>query len=204
NHAVRNELQLINIAAETLKNNPQESSKYINIIENASHHLEDLVRRFSEKTKPITLCIEETDIHQLVEDVLNSMEKMFTLKNINIAKQCQAGSTIVKCDRVHIEEVLINILYNSIEAMPQGGAINLTIYNKKRFINIDVADNGIGMSKSDMEHILEPFYSTKTAQKNLGLGLTYCFAVMKQHHGSLHITSDKNNGTTVTLSLPQR
>lgn len=204
NHAVRNELQLINVAAETIKAISPESMKYVRIIENASRHLEDLVRRFSEKTKPITLYIEEIDITQLIDEILCSMEKMFIQKNISITRKYQENSTIVKCDRVHIEEVLLNILYNSIEAMPQGGSITLAIYNKGRFINIDVTDSGIGMSKYDMEHILEPFYSTKNNEKNLGLGLTYCFAVMKQHHGSLHITSAESSGTTVTLSLPKR
>ena len=204
NHAVRNELQLINIAAETIKTNSPESMKYIRVIENASHHLEDLVRRFSEKTKPITLYIEEIDINQLVDEILSSMEKMFIQKSINVTKQCLENSPTVKCDRVHVEEVLLNVLYNSIEAMPQGGSITLAIYIKGRTMNIDVTDSGIGMSKYDMKHILEPFYSTKKDEKNLGLGLTYCFAVMKQHHGSLHITSGEDSGTTVTLSLPKR
>jgi Signal transduction histidine kinase len=205
NHAIRNELQLINIAAENLKRtNAPESARYIGIIENASHHLEDLARRFSEKTKPIVLFKEETDINQLLEDIFNSMEKMFALKNISIMRQYQEKSIIVKCDKVHIKEVLLNVLYNSIEAMPQGGPVTVTVYHTRRFIYIDIADAGSGMSEYDMEHILEPFYSTKKDQKNLGLGLTYCFAVMKQHHGSLRITSKKNEGTTVSLSLPKR
>ena len=135
---------------------------------------------------------------------MSSMEKMFIQKSINVTKQCLENSPTVKCDRVHVEEVLLNVLYNSIEAMPQGGSITLAIYIKGRTMNIDVTDSGIGMSKYDMKHILEPFYSTKKDEKNLGLGLTYCFAVMKQHHGSLHITSGEDSGTTVTLSLPKR
>jgi two-component system sporulation sensor kinase B len=204
NHAIRNELQLINIATQNLKKiNSPDAIQYIKIIENASRHLEDLARRFSEKTKPIILFMEETDISQLVEGIFNSMAEIFALRNITISKQYQENPAMVKCDKVHMKEVLLNIFYNSIEAMPRGGSITFTIYSKRRFIHIDVADTGIGMSKDDMEHMFEPFYSTKKVEKNLGLGLTYCFAVMKQHHGSLSITSEENKGTTVTLSLPK-
>lgn len=205
NHAIRNKLQLINLAAENLKKtSSQEGIKNIQIIENASHHLEDLARRFSEKTKPIVLVIEETNIVPLIDEIANSMEKIFSLKNINLSRCYQENSIIVNCDRVHVKEVLLNVLYNSIEAMPHGGSINLAITNKRQWVCIDISDSGNGISEYDREHILEPFYSTKNGERNLGLGLTYCFAVMKQHHGSLDITSEENKGTNVSISLPKK
>lgn len=204
NHAIRNELQLINMATENLKKeNSQEAMKNIRIIENASRHLEDLARRFSEKTKPVVLLNEEIDINQLVREVLDSMEKIFAIRNIEIIQNDREKSLIVHCDRVHIREVLINILYNSIEAMPQGGLINFSVYIKRHFVYIEVCDSGSGISQFDKKHILEPFYSTKKGAGNLGLGLTYCFAVMKQHHGFLKILSAEYKGTTVILGLPE-
>ncbi len=204
NHAIRNELQLINIATENLKKeNSQEAMKNIWIIENASRHLEDLARRFSEKTKPIVLFIEEIDLNQLVKEIVDSMEKIFTIRNIDITQYYQEKSLIIHCDRVHIREVLINIIYNSIEAMPQGGSINLSVSIKRHFVHLEVCDSGSGISQCDKKHILEPFYSTKKGAGNLGLGLTYCFAVMKQHHGFLKILSEEHKGATVILGLPE-
>ncbi len=103
-----------------------------------------------------------------------------------------------------LQQCLINLLFNAIDAMPDGGTLEIStgadLLQKEVFIQ--VKDSGPGISPSDLPHIFEPFYTTKHEGYGVGLGLSTVYGIMERHHGSVQVTSQVGKGTTFTLRLP--
>jgi signal transduction histidine kinase len=106
--------------------------------------------------------------------------------------------------------VIINLIQNALESMPQGGSLNINTKvsidgqypdkNIKKIIEIKISDTGNGMDKVQMQNIFEPFYTTKRG--GLGLGLTICKEIIEQHKGIINVESQKDRGTIFTIRLP--
>ncbi len=108
------------------------------------------------------------------------------------------------CDPQQIEQALIALEINAIEAMPGGGTLKLTMkkLEGRDEIEIKVTDNGIGINDDDLEHIFEPFFTTKKDGKGTGLGLAVVHGIIERHNGRIEVDSKPGIGTTFTISLP--
>lgn len=95
-----------------------------------------------------------------------------------------------------------NILRNAIDAVDVNGQIEIGIIRTQRYIILEISDNGCGISKQDLPHVVLPYYSTKKNAFNFGLGLSYCSNVMQKHGGLLEIESGEAKGTKVFLKFP--
>jgi signal transduction histidine kinase/ActR/RegA family two-component response regulator len=100
-----------------------------------------------------------------------------------------------------LREVLINLIFNSVEAMPKGGTITIATRVAGDRVTLSVRDTGTGMSDEVRQRCLEPFFSTKH-QQGCGLGLAIVYGIVQRHNGSLEIRSEAHKGTTVEISLP--
>jgi two-component system NtrC family sensor kinase len=110
----------------------------------------------------------------------------------------------INCDPQQIEQALIALEINAIEAMPEGGDLKIEL-RKIENINaaqIKVEDTGIGISREDLGHIFEPFFTTKKDGKGTGLGLAVVHGIVESHNGSIDVVSKVNEGTTFTITLP--
>ena len=96
----------------------------------------------------------------------------------------------------------MNIVLNAMEAMPQGGTLTVTTYQQDNSVCIKIADTGVGISETDIEHLFEPFFTRKT--KGTGLGLANVKRVLEEHGGTVEIESILGVGTTVSIWLPLR
>ena len=106
-------------------------------------------------------------------------------------------------DDITLEQCIVNICKNAVEAMPNGGRISITAKVDEMFpdfINIKIQDNGPGMTPDQVARAFEPFYTTK--QRQHGLGLSVCFAVVSSHDGGIELSSREKSGTTVQIVLP--
>jgi signal transduction histidine kinase len=106
-------------------------------------------------------------------------------------------------DEVTLEQSIVNICKNAVEALPNGGTVNIKTRVDEQFpdfISISIHDNGQGMSREILEHAFEPFYTTKEPQH--GLGLSVCFAVVSSHNGGIELSSQEGLGTTAHIILP--
>jgi two-component system cell cycle sensor histidine kinase/response regulator CckA len=124
---------------------------------------------------------------------------------------------VVMADAGQIEQVLMNLATNARDAMPHGGALSITVkkvvvekgaealYDLSepgKYVLISVADTGAGIGKRSIERIFEPFYTTKEVGKGTGLGLSIVYGIIKQHDGSVMVSSDPGKGTTFEIYLP--
>ena len=204
NHAIKNETTKISICAENLisrfrKNH--ESTEELEIIINSATHMLDMISRIQEKTQEIYLVENEYNFNEIIDTALNISKPLLDNRKIGVRKNFAVKARIL-CDKVHMTEVICNIIQNAAEAMNEKGRLLINFYHNSNEIILAIQDNGIGISSKNMPHIMEPFFSTKNRMSNYGLGLTYVYNVMKKHKGKLDITSEENKGTLVMLSFP--
>jgi signal transduction histidine kinase len=110
---------------------------------------------------------------------------------------------LVLASKDQLQQVLLNLVMNAIDAMPEGGKIFIDLHHteKPQGIEITVKDTGDGMSKEVMSRLFDPFFTTK--EDGLGLGLFICKEIIEDHHGSLMMKSQVGQGTTFTIWMPK-
>lgn len=202
-HAIKNEASTINLCVDTIryldKVNPN-TDKKLSIIKESSKNLSDFTQRIN-KFRIFEMDYEPYVLSILIDKVINQVLPKTSSKHIEIINRHQEDITIM-IDAVHITEVLKNLLINAIEAIEADGVIAIkTEFIEDKFC-LSVMDDGIGIPQESIEKILTPFYSTKKGNNNFGLGLSYCYKVMKFHNGSIKIKSKVNQGTTMSLIFP--
>lgn len=123
------------------------------------------------------------------------------MNNVEIETEFAADIPHVICEENQLKQVFINLLKNSIEAMPEGGNIHISsrVVNESE-IMVRIKDAGIGIPEERMETLGEPFYTTK--EKGTGLGLMTCFKIIESHNGKLIISSKVGEGTSIVILLP--
>ena len=107
-------------------------------------------------------------------------------------------------DRHQLTQVFLNLVLNALDAMPGGGVLTITVATSDdgNFVDVDLADTGVGMPQKTLDSIFDPFFSTKKNAKGTGLGLSVSLGIVKQHGGDIRVASQVGVGTTFTVSLP--
>ncbi|MFO1371316.1 MAG: transporter substrate-binding domain-containing protein [Candidatus Competibacteraceae bacterium] len=153
------------------------------------------------------------DLEDMLETVLRlaasdyDLKKSFDFKHITIERDYDATLRVVYCDKTEIEQVILNLLKNSAQAMTEDGTFSPTITvrtrQEKNFALIEVIDNGPGMDEKTLKRIFEPFFTTKEVGAGTGLGLSVSyFIVTEQHNGRLSVTSKPGQGACFSIRLP--
>lgn len=202
-HEVRNPLTIITARAQLSMmegETDKDIQKNLKIIVDQCAQARDIIQRLLKFSRPSTREIKEVDINENIKNIVELIEHIFLLKQIKIKKEFAPKPLFVKIDEKQIQEVFMNLLRNSAEAMTEGGIITISTKEGNGFIQIDCADNGSGISDSDIKKIFDPFFTTK--ENGTGLGLSVCYGIIKAHGGELKYTSTIGKGTTATITLP--
>lgn len=142
-------------------------------------------------------------LDDILKQVLVLMEAQAHLDNVSIQYKNLAEKPLyVFGEGNQLKQVFINIIKNAVESIPENkdGNVSITLVTRGDDAHVIVADNGIGMEPERIEHLGEPFYSTK--EKGTGLGLAVCQKIIERHKGHIHFQSEKEKGTAVEISLP--
>lgn len=145
-------------------------------------------------------------VHSSVKDIINRAVKLmshhFQINNVKIKLDFQTEDLFVECDAQRIEQALIAILVNAVEAMPEGGTITVSLAKEMENAVIRISDEGKGIPPEVLPHIFEPFYTTKDKVKDTGLGLAVVYGIVQQHGGKVFVEQTSIKGTTFKISLP--
>jgi signal transduction histidine kinase len=151
---------------------------------------------------------EPTSLVRLVDEVVLLVKKDLAKHRVRLEVKTN-GSPWARVNPAQIQQVLLNLLINARQAMPQGGQIRLGLGldASGRLVELSVTDTGVGIAPADLGRIFEPFYSTKSApddsgQGGTGLGLAVCRDIIEAHHGRLRAESRLGQGSTFTIILP--
>lgn len=206
-HEIRNPLTSMKMIVQLLRKKVQhdESAKEsIQIILNEIDRLELIVSGFLDFAKPMELSLKPTKINDVISDVLKLMQDNLRHRKIKLVNKFEDNLPEIMLDENRMKQVFMNIILNSMQAMPDGGMItiqcNYEQHEKK--IYIEVSDTGIGMSQNVINHAFEPFFSSKS--DGTGMGLANVKKIIELHNGSIKIESAEGKGTKVIISLDKQ
>ncbi|MGG0435872.1 HAMP domain-containing sensor histidine kinase [Priestia megaterium] len=207
NHTIKNEIAKIDLLVNQIKEQipPEEkSAENLGLVLNSTNHVLELSRRIQSKLDVINLKESEFSLTESIDSAINLLKPYLNMNlDITIIKQYEVDA-IVFGDTEQLQETYLNIIKNASEAMNGQGVILIKVYKTRKKIYIDFIDEGKGIGKDELTRVLDPFYSTKHNQTNFGLGLTYCYNVLKKHGGDILVKSKVEKGTTFTLTLPSK
>ncbi len=184
--------------------------KYLRAIHQAGLDAALVVKRLREYYQPADADddAEVVDLKQVVEQTIELTQSrwgdqsMSTDVKYRIATNLQEASVAGRASE--LRQMLVNLIFNALDAMPDGGEIGLTIEsdaNRPGFVNLEVKDTGTGMTPEVRKRCLEPFFTTKGAA-GTGLGLATSYGIVKRHHGEIQIESEPGQGTRIIVALP--
>jgi len=182
----------------------QKFQGYLSLVERETDRCSKIVSNllaFSRKSKMES---GEMAINDLLEKCIMLSQHKLTLQNIKIGKDF--GKDIPKLwgDFNQIQQCIINLIFNAIDAMPEGGLLSIISSHdpKVNIVEISVEDNGCGILKEDLPNIFDPFFTTKTEGKGLGLGLSTVYGIIDRHKGTIAVQSEAGKGAVFTIKIP--
>lgn len=114
------------------------------------------------------------------------------------------GDDRLVCDADQLEQAIVALLVNAVEAMSDGGTLTVKIEGTEESVQITIGDTGVGIPEDVIPHIFEPFYSLKEETNGAGLGLAVTYGIVQRHHGMIQVESEIGRGTTFRIELPRR
>ena len=181
-------------------NNPTHSSKYVPILREEIERVLLLLQDFLSLTK-VNIEKESMDIYLLLEDIIDSFKPILKSKKIELNLNIPDEELYINADYNRLKQVFMNIIKNSIEAIPENKKGLIKIYSKKdkNQIKLYISDNGIGMSEEVFKKFNDTFFTTK--KNGTGLGTSLATEIIKAHDGQINYSSLENEGTTVEIIL---
>lgn len=201
-HEVRNPLATINLAVQILKSPAKvlDNKIYLDIIMKASGQINDLITDLLTSWQQGTIQDEKYSIHQLLDEVLARTEDRILLKNITVRKDYTTLDCKILVNKQKIKIALTNIIINAIDAMPpEKGKLKLITKSINGKCVIEIEDNGLGISKENLQHIFTPYFTDKAG--GMGLGLSTTMDILNSNHATAEVESEEGKGTRFILSF---
>jgi PAS domain S-box-containing protein len=142
------------------------------------------------------------DLRQIIENSLEMFQERLSRQRVQVLTEINAECPPAQADSDQMNQVLINLMMNAIQAMPEGGTLHIGLHPDGNIVKCTVADTGHGMRKDVVAKIFEPFFTTKEFGKGTGLGLTVVKGIIEEHHGSIAVETEEGKGTAFTILLP--
>ena len=201
-HEIKNPLTSIKTFTEYIpekKNDPAFLDKFYKIVRGEVDRINYIVQELLEFSKPSELNLKKTDINDLLNETMELLNNDLIRKDIKIQKTLSSLSKI-SVDPSQIKQVFLNILLNAIDSMKNGGILTIDTKNKQDKVSITVKDTGAGISKEDLKHIFDPFFSKKDG--GTGLGLSVVHGIIEKHNGNIFVKSSLDKGAEFEIILP--
>lgn len=202
-HEIRNPLVSIGgFARSLLKSMPENcgDKKYVKIILQEAERLENILKNILDYSKIYKLHKKRIYISDPLQKSLNVFKQNLENKNINVSIEVEKPEKKISVDPAQIMQVFINILRNSIDAMPEGGELSIKLEVLKKYMIIEITDSGVGIDDEKLMNLFRPFYTTKT--DGIGLGLSICLKIIENHKGFIKVESKPGKGTSFKIGLP--
>lgn len=200
-------LNLSKLVAKQIRTNAQSEKckqmlEYLELISNEASRCGQIVKDlliFSH-TEPEEFTQE--NLHKIIDNSITVIKHHLEINGIELVKEYTDEPIILFCNANKIQQALMALIINAVEAMVNKGKITLNILTDKENVTIRIIDEGTGISSEDLPHIFEPFYSTKEASAGTGLGLAVVYGIITAHNGTIEVEKTSNEGTTFKIVLP--
>ena len=212
-HEINNPLAGILTYAKLLKKRASkepagnaENIEMLDLIESESRRCGEIVRNLMTFGRPSSMNYEPADLNSVIDRCVRLVNHQLELKNIELQLNLGPNLGAIRCDPAQIEQVLLALVMNAIDAMPNGGTLTLGTRKASNGtdVQVEVRDNGLGMPPEVLQNMFEPFFTTKERGRGLGLGLAISRQIVERHQGRIELKSEPGRGTVFTITLPMQ
>jgi two-component system NtrC family sensor kinase len=207
-HELNNPLNNISLTAETLLMNHREMSdgekeEMLQEIMHQSDRGSQVVRNLLEFSRTDRPFLSALSVEETLKGTIRLIRNQLMVNRIKLHQEIQGDIPAIRGKRQDLEQAFLNILVNSIQAMPEGGEITIRAgLEPDGYIRVDLEDTGTGIKPEDLTHIFDPFYTTKPVGQGTGLGLSLAYGIVRNHGGYIETKSRLNKGTSFSIYLP--
>ena len=212
-HEIKNPLVAISGSAQLLRKRlPYQHHKFLDVVIKESDRINRMMERMLDFARPAPLELKLINIHQILEEIL-LLEKKNEPADIRFVQNYDPSLPQVEGDEDQLKQVFLNLVRNALEAMPEGGTLelmtrihsNYTVKsdkhpNSRQAILVEIRDSGAGIDTENLNNIFTPFHTTKS--KGSGLGLPLSLKIVENHKGKMNVQSETGKGTRVQVFLP--
>ncbi len=199
-HEIRNPLTSIKGLTQLMWESGNITEDYAKVMVSEIDRINQIAGGLLALSKPQSAEMDTVLLNEILQYVVNIMEPESLLKDIQINMNMEESVCKIQGNRNGLIQVFINLLKNAMDAMPNGGQINITSRRVLNKIHIIVSDQGVGIPSERLEKIGEPFFTLK--EKGMGLGLTISYKIIQDHKGTFEFLSQEGCGTDVVIKLP--
>jgi two-component system, NtrC family, sensor kinase len=212
-HEINNPLAIINEKAglmkdllETSENIQGNKDKFLALLSGifeSVNRCRTITHRLLGFSRRMDVSHDAIDLNDAIKEVIGFLEKEILYRNIVLTLNLKEDLPKAVTDKGQIQQVFLNIINNAVDAVEEGGKIEVSS-NKKdaKTVRVSIKDNGVGIPKEKIKHIFEPFYTTKEKGKGTGLGLSISYGIMQRLGGTMLVESEAHKGTTFIVEIP--
>jgi len=204
-HEVKNPLNSMRLWLENLKESlPKDAEEgaqqAVTVLDAEIDRLDAVVKRFLDFARPMDVKLEQTQLADLLREVLDVARPQLELAHVHVAQLLPIGVPEVFVDRALLKQAVLNLVLNAVDAMPNGGQLQLTLSRRGEMAEITVGDTGKGIPVENRQKVFQLFFTTRPGGSGIGLAST--FRIVQLHNGSIDFTSEVGRGTTFRIELP--
>src|SRR5215470_14414772 len=204
-HEVKNPLNSMRLWLENLKESlpPEQdpaAQQAVQVLDKEIDRLDAVVKRFLDFTRPMEVKLEQTQLSQLLKEVLEVAGPQLVKANVEVVRAIPAGVPEVFVDRDLLKQAVLNLVLNAVDAMPNGGQIKMELTRRGEMAEITVGDTGKGIPPENRQKVFQLFFTTRPGGSGIGLAST--FRIVQLHNGSIDFTTEVGRGTTFRIELP--
>ena len=205
-HEVRNPLNAISMGLQRLKAEFQptqdegEYSRFIELMRAEVHRLNSIVEEFLTLARPLNIKPDLVKVDQLLKDLTTLTGGDAESSGVEIAVVHRGPRPVVKADPDYLKQVLLNLILNGLQAMPEGGKLTIETSIRDSKMRLSVSDTGVGIAPENVTRIFEPYFTTKS--EGSGLGLPIARRIVESHSGTIEVNSQAGTGTRFDIVLP--
>ena len=176
----------------------------LDLIATESRRCGDLVKNLLTFSRTTPINLQATNLNQVIDRSLRLIQHQLDLAGIQVQPELDPDLPPITCDGAQIEQVLLALMMNALDAMPQGGNLWITtkLGKEDNSVHIIVRDDGCGIPQEILTRLFEPFLTTKETGRGVGLGLAISRSILERHNGNIEVQSQVGRGTTFTVTLP--
>ncbi|HSM51034.1 MAG TPA: ATP-binding protein, partial [Thermoanaerobaculia bacterium] len=176
--------------------------RILHLIETEALRCGNIVKNLLLFSRTPTAVMADAELGPIVERVAMLVQHQADLREIELVRDLPAGLPLLTCDAAQIQQMLLALVMNALEATPQGGRVAIAARTRDRRMHLTVSDTGRGIPPEALPQIFEPFFTTQEAGAGVGLGLAVVYGIVERHGGHVSVASEPGGGTTFTVDLP--
>lgn len=203
-HEINNPLMSIMAGAEALRApslSQEQRDQVAALLQRQCERLSQVTRNLLSFDRLVEMSMAEVDLAQVITQTVSGLEAQIHTQGVRMELDFQPDLNVM-ADRDRLRTAFVNIILNSLQAMPSGGQLRIQATRQGDNVIAAITDTGTGIAAEDLPRIFDPFYTTKEVGEGAGLGLATVHAIVTRHGGKVTVTSEPGQGTTLVIALP--